>query len=327
MPRKVKTGLDYIPVDVDLFADVQVRRLIKCQGGKAVAVYTYLLCGIYRNGYYMKWERESPFAVSEALGFDEAFVSETVERMAQIGLLDAGMFRNKKVLTSRQIQLRYLRELGRLRRMGAISEYSLLDSPHLAAMQGSPLWLARIRRDYRLNDDDLDELLGEWSKSVMDHDERHATVQEAKRHFENWYCKRVHLPSPAVIPRETPADKQRGNPPATKPKPFDHSRLIQEMFSHSYMMENFCRDNGITEAQCRMYAESILNEWQLSGQTHWNLTDARSHMLHTIRIRAQHDKERTQRNGKTREQREQELAAHMMSKIININNNATHNNQ
>lgn len=327
MPRKIKKGLDYYPFETDLFQDIKVRKLIKYQSAKAVAIYAYLLCIIYRDGYYVKWDRELPFIISESLGFDEAFVREAIECMVRLGLFSESIFRDKQVLTSRGIQQRYLRELSKLRRTGDVSEYSLLDSPHLATMKGSPLWLAKMKRDYRLNDDELDDLLDEWSKHVVDQDKHHTSAQDAKRHFENWYCKRVHLPSPAVIPRETPADKQRGNPPATKPKPFDHSRLIQEMFSHSYMMENFCRDNGITEAQCRMYAESILNEWQLSGQTHWNLTDARSHMLHTIRIRAQHDKERTQRNGKTREKREQELAAHMMSKIININNNATHNNQ
>lgn len=327
MPRKIKKGLDYFPFDIDLFSDIKIRKLIKCQGAKAIAVYACLLCNIYRDGYYMMWDRALPFVVSESLGVDEAFVGEVIECCVRLDLFDANMFRNKQVLTSRGIQQRYLRELSKLRRAGNVSEYSLLDSPHLAIMKGSTLWLAKMKRDYRLDDDELGDLLDEWSKHVVDQNKHHTSAQEAKRHFEDWYGKRVHLPSPAVIPRETPADKQRGNPPAAKPKPYDHSRLIQEMFSHSYMMANFCRDNGITEAQCRMYAESILNEWQLTGQTHWNLTDARSHMLHTIRIRAQHDKERTQRNGKTREQREQELAAHMMTKIININNNATHNNQ
>ena len=189
MPRKAKTGLDYFPFETDLFQDLKVRKLIKYQSAKAIAVYAYLLCFIYRDGYYMKWDRELPFIISETLGFDEAFVGEAIECCVRLGLFDEKLYKEKQVLTSRGIQMRYLKELGRLRRTGDVSEYSLLDSPHLATMLNSVLWLANMQTKYGLSSDELNDLLQEWSKNVVAQDKHHASAQDAKRHFENWYNK------------------------------------------------------------------------------------------------------------------------------------------
>lgn len=189
MPRKAKTGLDHFPFDTDLFSDIKVRKLIKYQSAKAIAVYAYLLCIIYRDGYYMKWDNALPFIISECLGFDEAFVGEAIECMVRLGLFNEHMFREKQVLTARGIQERYLRELARLRRTGDVSEYSLLDSPHLTAMLNSTLWLAKMRQDHKLSADELNDLLNEWSKWCAATDKQHTSAQDAKRHFENWYKK------------------------------------------------------------------------------------------------------------------------------------------
>ena len=189
MPRKAKTGLDHFPFETDLFQDLKVRKLIKYQSAKAIAVYAYLLCIIYRDGYYMKWDRELPFIISETLGFDEAFIGEAIECCVRLGLFDEKFYKEKQVLTSRGIQLRYLKELGRLRRTGDVSEYSLLDSPHLNTMLNSTLWLAKMRQDHKLSADELNDLLNEWSKWCAATDKQHTSAQDAKRHFENWYKK------------------------------------------------------------------------------------------------------------------------------------------
>ena len=53
MGRLAKKGLEYFPMDIDMFQDIRIRKLIKYQGGAAVSVYTLLLCLIYKDGYYM----------------------------------------------------------------------------------------------------------------------------------------------------------------------------------------------------------------------------------------------------------------------------------
>ena len=39
MARTFKKGLDYFPLDIDIFNDLKIRKLIKYQGGKAITVY------------------------------------------------------------------------------------------------------------------------------------------------------------------------------------------------------------------------------------------------------------------------------------------------
>ena len=86
MGRNKKIGLDYFPFDIDFFQDLRIRKLIKYQGGKAVTVYALLLCNIYKQGYYMRWDEELPFFVSEQTGFEEAYIREVIKCCLVIGL-------------------------------------------------------------------------------------------------------------------------------------------------------------------------------------------------------------------------------------------------
>ena len=100
MGRNVKKGLDYFPFDVDFFQDIKIRKLIKYQRGKAVTVYALLLCLIYKNGYYMLWDEELPFILSEQTGFEEAYIQEVVKCCLALGLFSKELFDKEKVLTS-----------------------------------------------------------------------------------------------------------------------------------------------------------------------------------------------------------------------------------
>ena len=100
---------------------------------------------------------------------------------------------------------------------------------------------------------------------------------------------------------------------------YDDRRLIDEMFSQGIMIEAFCKDNGISPEQCRKYAESILNEWQLAGTTHRNLTDARQHMIYTIRNRVAEDKQKQSKGGRSRQEWQNELQGEAIRLINKIN--------
>lgn len=108
MGRNVKTGLDYFPFEVDFFGDIKIRKLIKYQGGKAVTIYALLLCIIYKDGYYARWDEELPFIVSEQTGFEEAYISEVIKSCLALGLFSKELFDAKKILTSKGIQERYI---------------------------------------------------------------------------------------------------------------------------------------------------------------------------------------------------------------------------
>ena len=128
MGRQKKIGLDYFPFDIDFFQDLKIRKLIKYQGGKAIAVYALLLCNIYKQGYYMRWDEELPFIVSEQTGFEEAYIREVIKCCLIIGLFSKELYESDKVLTSKGIQERYQKISELCRRNGNILEYNIISS-------------------------------------------------------------------------------------------------------------------------------------------------------------------------------------------------------
>jgi len=108
MARPQKQGLDYFPFDVDFFDDIKVRKLIRRQGGKAVAVYALLLCFIYKNGYYIGNDEELPFIISEKTGYEEAYIREVIKNLFSLGLLNKTLYDEHGILTSKGIQERFL---------------------------------------------------------------------------------------------------------------------------------------------------------------------------------------------------------------------------
>ena len=128
MARPLKKGLDYFPFDVDFYSDIKVRKLVKYQGGKSVSVYACLLCNIYRNGYYLVWDNELPFIISEQTGFEEAYILEVVKNCVNIGLFSKEIWEKSQVLTSVGIQFRYNNISKLLKRKVAINDFLLINS-------------------------------------------------------------------------------------------------------------------------------------------------------------------------------------------------------
>ena len=109
MGRNRKLGLDYFSMDVDFFQDIRIRKLIKYQGGKAVTVYALLLCIIYKQGYYVRWDDELPFIISEQTGFEEASIQEVFKCCLIVGLFSKKLYDSDKVITSKGIQERWIK--------------------------------------------------------------------------------------------------------------------------------------------------------------------------------------------------------------------------
>ncbi len=129
MGRSKKVGLDYFPFDIGFFQDLKIRKLIKYQGGKAVTVYAFLLCNIYKQGYYMRWDEELPFIVSGQTGFEEAYIREVIKCCLVVGLFSKKLYESENVLTSKGIQERY-QMIGNLyrRKVDISSEFMLISS-------------------------------------------------------------------------------------------------------------------------------------------------------------------------------------------------------
>lgn len=107
MARPRKQGLDYFPLDVNIFEDIKIRKLIKYQGCKAFTVYALLLCIIYKDGCCARWDKELPFVVSEKTGLDEVYIHEVIKSCMMLGLFDKRIFDENGLLTSEGVQRRY----------------------------------------------------------------------------------------------------------------------------------------------------------------------------------------------------------------------------
>ena len=114
MARPQKKGLEYFPLDVNFYGDIKVRKLMRNNGGgKAAFVYVTLLCKIYESGYYMVWDDDMSFMLSDITGFEEGMIRETVKSCMKFGLFDQDLYNKHNILTSRSIQSRYFSAVKR----------------------------------------------------------------------------------------------------------------------------------------------------------------------------------------------------------------------
>lgn len=134
MPRgSYKDGIDYWNIDTDLFENKKIR-LVRAEFGiKGVYLYLLILNEIYRGkGYYMTWDDDACLLMSDSSGVSgecsPTFISEAVRGLARRSLFDEGVLGRFGVLTSAEIQRRFLRIVGNSRdNIPMIEEYFLLD--------------------------------------------------------------------------------------------------------------------------------------------------------------------------------------------------------
>lgn len=130
MSRPKKDGVEYFSVDVDLFEDDKIRLLRAEFGAKGVYILMYLLCQIYKNGYYISWNDDKCLLVSDGAGCGctPGFVQEFVNGCFKRAFFDKGVFDMFGILTSRGIQKRYLYAVMSRKEIRMIQEYFLFEN-------------------------------------------------------------------------------------------------------------------------------------------------------------------------------------------------------
>lgn len=118
-----KTGLSYYQAETDRFQDIKVKRLKKRYGCEGYAVYQYIQNEIYRvEGCYIRFTDDQLFDVSEYWGIDEQRVERIIEYCMEVELFDAITWHTNRVLTSADIQQRYLEICRRAKKKIVIPE-------------------------------------------------------------------------------------------------------------------------------------------------------------------------------------------------------------
>ena len=136
MARPIKVGLDYFPFDTDFFSDRKVKILRARYGADGITVYLYLLCTIYREGYYLKLDDDLRYIIADDLNMSGTKIGQIVHFLLERSLFSDTLFQSDKVLTSEGIQRRYQKAVeGRAKKTAAVVDerYWLLSEEETAA--------------------------------------------------------------------------------------------------------------------------------------------------------------------------------------------------
>ena len=110
MARPKKTGLDYFPFDVDFFSDKKIKRLRASYGSDGVAVYIYMLCEIYRSGYYVEYDDDLILDISDELNITTNAITQILNHLFSRSLLvviESKLAVPVKIITAASVQRRF----------------------------------------------------------------------------------------------------------------------------------------------------------------------------------------------------------------------------
>ena len=107
LARPRKDGLDYFPLDADFFEDEKIKILKARYGADGIVLYIYLLCRIYKHGYYMKVNEDFEYLISDDLKMSPDKVKQVLTFLLSRSLFDNTLFQSDAVLTSAGIQRRF----------------------------------------------------------------------------------------------------------------------------------------------------------------------------------------------------------------------------
>lgn len=107
MSRPRKRGLDYFPFDVVFFSDKKIRILKSRFGADGIMIYIYLLCEIYKNGYYIQLDDDYEYIIADDLKMSSEKVKQVLKFLLERSLLDSKLFQSDTIITSQGIQRRF----------------------------------------------------------------------------------------------------------------------------------------------------------------------------------------------------------------------------
>lgn len=107
MARPRKEGIEYFSLDVDIFSDKKIKILKARYGSDGVIMYLYLLCEIYRTGYYLKLDEDYEFIIAQELNLSIDKVMQIRSFLLERSMFDKQLFQSDAVLTSTGIQKRF----------------------------------------------------------------------------------------------------------------------------------------------------------------------------------------------------------------------------
>ncbi len=120
-------GFQYYTVNSDKYFTAQYRRLKRRHGAVGCGVVDFIIAEIYKErGYYITLTPDVIEDVAEYWDITDAEVVEIVRTAISVGIFDSDLYARQNILTSVDIQSRYLKISATLKRknVGIIHEFS-----------------------------------------------------------------------------------------------------------------------------------------------------------------------------------------------------------
>lgn len=127
MARPQKNGLDYFPLNVDIFEDEKIEAIAGEFGIKGELLVIKLLCAVYRKGYFVVWDDLLKMQLLKRIpGSSKELLDQVVNRLVAWGMFDKTLFNSDMVLTSVRIQETF-KEATKRRKEVEMNDYCLLN--------------------------------------------------------------------------------------------------------------------------------------------------------------------------------------------------------
>ena len=124
--------LSYFPLDTQFFENEKIEMLMANFGFEASGVYIRLLCKIYTNGYYMRWNETicKVFTYSLHSRFNSKKVQQIIDFLVEFNFFNKKLFLEHQILTSKGIQERFFEIISRRKNFVCENvEYLLVPIP------------------------------------------------------------------------------------------------------------------------------------------------------------------------------------------------------
>ena len=133
MPRPIKLGFDYFSLDTDFFQNKTINALRRTHDSIGVLVYLNLLCRIYREGYYIKFDSLDDLAldIAEEIASTQirrvaSQVAETINYLVGRGTLSEALFK-RGIISGEKIQEQYVLSAYKAKRNIKLGVHGLVD--------------------------------------------------------------------------------------------------------------------------------------------------------------------------------------------------------
>ena len=124
-------GLDYFNIDISIFNDGKILKLMNRYGPVGFISYITILAHVYANGYYLEYSIEDTTQLLLSRIGGKYFsgrnkIQELILYLAHIDLIDVGML-NQHVVTSKGIQKRFIK-MTKKRQNQDLSKYWIIEN-------------------------------------------------------------------------------------------------------------------------------------------------------------------------------------------------------